>query len=121
MRILFFFAIFILSTPLQAETWECKPPIDQVPWSAIELTAVAGEASQAQVQIGSKSYVAAYQLDGTTNIWLLEPNAEYGFNGGVLKIDVRGNGSLKRELVMNGVIVHADGTYTCRRVPTAAG
>ena len=119
MRIVCLLVLLIFSSQLRAETWECKPPIEDVPWSAIELIAVSGGVDEASVRIGEDVYTATYESDGTSSTWILGPNPAKNFSHGVLTIDPQGNATLWRELNIGGVIVHAEGSYVCRKADAA--
>ena len=116
MRVLYLLTALALASPLQAETWECKAPIERIPWSAADLTVETAETGDAAVRFGSKIYAATYQLDAEIHTWLLSPNTADGFNGGVLRIDSKRNGALRLEMLRNGVVIHTDASFVCRQV-----
>ena len=119
MRIVCLFVLLFCSSQLRAETWECKPPIEQVPWSAVELIAESGGVAEASIRIVEEVYPATYESDGTSSTWILDPKPSKNLTRGVLTIDSQGIGTMWRELNINGVIVHSEGSYICRKTQPA--
>lgn len=114
MRATCLLTLLVVSLPLQAETWECKTPIEQIPWTTIDLTAETVDTGLTSIQIGDKEYAATFFDDGTARRWILKPNEDAGLTSGVLIIDLEGRGLMRREFLMNGVIVHSQSEYVCR-------
>ncbi len=115
MRVFCFALLSMLAAPLHAATWECKPPLDVIPWSKVNLVAVTGDADNATILYGGKTYAADYVRKGSTHFWRIDKSVSGDF-GAVLSIRAGGSGLMQQERVISGTIVHVRVEFICRSV-----